>query len=240
MIALAQKLFAVLQEGTLPVMLPLVAVCVGIGLILAERGLYLFDARALACLFHPRLRREYLRAKGRLAEALDAYIEDPSEGRRADLIARCEACRTPYSRFLLEALAGSRLRDTGARDPEVRSIEIERAQYVEEAAIERGFAVLSSLTKLAPLLGLLGTVTGMIRTFGAMMLSSTSDPKALSSGISIALIATNVGLVVALPGVVGMGWLSRRARTLQEEITLASMRLRTAETAALDREGRTP
>jgi biopolymer transport protein ExbB len=58
------------------------------------------------------------------------------------------------------------------------------------------------------------------------MVAATSDPRALSSGISIALIATEVGLVVALPGVLGMSWLSRRAQVLEEEIHLASLRLR--------------
>ena len=82
------------------------------------------------------------------------------------------------------------------------------------------------LSKLAPLLGLMGTVTGMIQTFRVMMFATASDPRALSSGISIALIATEVGLAVSLPGVIGSSWLHRRAQTLLEEISLVSMRLR--------------
>jgi biopolymer transport protein ExbB len=66
----------------------------------------------------------------------------------------------------------------------------------------------------------------MIATFSAMMSNASNDPKALSAGISIALTATNVGLVVSLPGVVSMGWLSKRGQTLQSEIRIASMQLR--------------
>jgi biopolymer transport protein ExbB len=87
-------------------------------------------------------------------------------------------------------------------------------------------SLLSALARAAPLLGLMGTVVGMIATFSAMLTNATNDPKALSAGISTALTATNVGLVVSLPGVVCMSWLSRRGQVLQSEIRLASMQLR--------------
>jgi biopolymer transport protein ExbB len=64
----------------------------------------------------------------------------------------------------------------------------------------------------APLLGLLGTVTGMISTFNMISLFGTGDPKTLSGGISEALITTEFGLYVAIPAVLAHAFLSRKAK----------------------------
>jgi biopolymer transport protein ExbB len=64
----------------------------------------------------------------------------------------------------------------------------------------------------APLLGLLGTVTGMIKTFNLITIFGTGDAKSLSSGISEALITTALGLVIAIPALIAHGMLARMAR----------------------------
>jgi biopolymer transport protein ExbB len=64
----------------------------------------------------------------------------------------------------------------------------------------------------APLLGLLGTVTGMIKTFTLITIFGTGDAKSLSSGISEALVTTELGLVVAIPSLILHGLLSRMAK----------------------------
>lgn len=74
---------------------------------------------------------------------------------------------------------------------------IESAGSVEVAKLERGILILQTVAKIAPLLGLYGTVTGMIRSFGAV--SGGGDPLGLASGISEALITTAAGLTVAIP-----------------------------------------
>lgn len=65
--------------------------------------------------------------------------------------------------------------------------------------LDRFGAVILVMAAVAPLLGLLGTVTGMISTFDIITEFGTGDPKLLSSGISEALITTKLGLVVAIP-----------------------------------------
>ena len=64
----------------------------------------------------------------------------------------------------------------------------------------------------APLLGLLGTVTGMIKTFTLITIFGTGDAKSLSSGISEALVTTELGLIVAIPSLILHGLLSRMAK----------------------------
>jgi biopolymer transport protein ExbB len=76
--------------------------------------------------------------------------------------------------------------------------------------LERGVSVMAVLGAIAPLLGLLGTVTGMIRTFQVITLYGTGDPKLMSSGISEALIATKWGLCIAVPTMLIHTLLSRR------------------------------
>jgi biopolymer transport protein ExbB len=76
--------------------------------------------------------------------------------------------------------------------------------------LERFVATLSVLAAIAPLLGLLGTVTGMIETFQVITLFGTGDPKLMSGGISEALVTTEVGLIVAVPIILVHHFLERR------------------------------
>ncbi len=81
----------------------------------------------------------------------------------------------------------------------------------ELPGVQRGIAILAVLGAVAPLMGLLGTVTGMIDTFRIITLFGTSDPKLMSGGISEALVTTELGLVVAIPIMLFHTLLSRRS-----------------------------
>lgn len=76
---------------------------------------------------------------------------------------------------------------------------IEEVFASETPTIERGLNSISVMASIAPLLGLLGTVMGMIQLFEVITMHGTSDPKLLAGGISIALITTQAGLMVAIP-----------------------------------------
>lgn len=84
-------------------------------------------------------------------------------------------------------------------DEELLQLKLDEAVLAEIPALERGNNVLKLLAATAPLLGLLGTVTGMILTFQAISLFGSGDPKLMASGISQALVTTVLGLVVAIP-----------------------------------------
>lgn len=89
--------------------------------------------------------------------------------------------------------------------------------------LTRFLAVIAVLAGIAPLLGLLGTVIGMIETFDVISLFGTGNAKALAGGISVALITTQSGLLVAIPGLFLSAMLSRKAAALSrnlDEITL--------------------
>lgn len=90
------------------------------------------------------------------------------------------------------------------------------AIIVEVPPLERHLAILAVGAAVSPLLGLLGTVTGMIHTFSLIAVFGTGDPRLLSGGISEALVTTEAGLAVAIPLVLLHAFLSRRVRAITE------------------------
>lgn len=87
-------------------------------------------------------------------------------------------------------------------------------------------SVIGVLAAIAPLLGLLGTVTGMIATFDVLAVFGTGNAKAMAGGISEALITTQTGLLVAIPGLYMKGFLDRRVRNLSKKIAAAGLHLK--------------
>jgi biopolymer transport protein ExbB len=76
---------------------------------------------------------------------------------------------------------------------------IENAALFEMGRLERGLSILATVANVAPLLGFLGTVTGMINSFDALAKVGLSNPAAVAAGISEALITTAAGLMIAIP-----------------------------------------
>jgi len=91
---------------------------------------------------------------------------------------------------------------------------LQEAILGEISRLERFLSTLAVLASIAPLLGLLGTVTGMINTFQVITFHGTSDPRLMSGGISEALVTTMLGLVVAIPIMLCHSLLSRRVETI--------------------------
>jgi len=85
--------------------------------------------------------------------------------------------------------------------------------------------IIRALAAIAPLLGLLGTVLGMIQTFQVISMFGTSNARAMANGISVALITTETGLLIAIPGLFVSGALGRRARRLESQLDEFSLTL---------------
>jgi biopolymer transport protein ExbB len=89
--------------------------------------------------------------------------------------------------------------------------------------LDRYLAFVSLTAATAPLLGLLGTVTGMINTFKLITVFGTGDPKRLSSGISEALVTTEYGLIIAVPCLLMYAFLSRKSKGLLSSMEQTSV-----------------
>lgn len=94
--------------------------------------------------------------------------------------------------------------------------------------MSRFLQTITILAATAPLLGLLGTVTGIITTFDAITLFGTGNAKALAGGISKALITTQCGLLVGIPGLFMGSFLTRRSHSIEQRLTETVMALKRA------------
>jgi len=87
-----------------------------------------------------------------------------------------------------------------------------------QQSLDARLAAIAVLAAVAPLLGLLGTVLGMIETFNVISVFGTGNSRAMASGISIALITTQTGLLVAIPGMLMSNRLNRTAQRLRTNL----------------------
>ena len=116
---------------------------------------------------------------------------------------------TPLQRVLVAAVAAHR------KPRAAREAALEEALLAEEPALERGLSLLAVLAATAPLLGLLGTVSGMIGMFETIAGHGAGNLRLLSGSISEALVATQFGLIVAVPLLVGHACLARAVERRQ-------------------------
>ena len=95
-----------------------------------------------------------------------------------------------------------------------------RESLVSEAslALKRNVGVIKALIAICPLLGLLGTVTGMIAVFDVMTYSGGGNARAMAGGVSMATVPTMAGMVAALSGVYFGTWLEHKAQTETEKL----------------------
>ena len=96
--------------------------------------------------------------------------------------------------------------------------ELFSALQQDKIKLEKYNGTIAVTAAVAPLLGLLGTVSGMIETFRMMTAFGSSDPEVISGGIAKALVTTELGLVVAIPALILNAVLSRKARHYYEEL----------------------
>lgn len=99
-------------------------------------------------------------------------------------------------------------------EEELLQLKLDEAVLAEIPSLERGNGLIKLLAATSPLLGLLGTVTGMILTFQAISLFGTGDPKLMAGGISQALVTTVLGLVVAIPLLFGHSLINALSRSM--------------------------
>lgn len=146
--------------------------------------------------------------KGSLLSVLSSL----KDGKNDKAIIAAEKIPYPVGNMLIQGI-------THYADPKEL---IEEAMYESvldtQPKLEKFLPLIAISAATAPLLGLLGTVTGMINTFQLIALFGTGDAQALSSGISEALITTEFGLIVAIPALIIHALLSRRIQSIMSDM----------------------
>ena len=143
---------------------------------------------------------------------LQSILDHVNDNDTASALALAKRIRGPAGELLQTAI-----QNAGESKEMIEEILYEKMLHTKPQ-LERLLPFLSLTAATSPLLGLLGTVTGMINTFKLITVFGTGDPKRLSSGISEALVTTEYGLIIAVPCLLLFALLSRKAKGI-----LASM-----------------
>jgi len=102
--------------------------------------------------------------------------------------------------------------------PELDARILQHCAMEQRGGLRRNLSFIAVLAAVAPLLGLLGTVLGMIETFQVISLFGTGNARAMAVGISVALVTTQSGLLVAIPGLLISHLLAKKAGQLQSQL----------------------
>lgn len=140
-------------------------------------------------------------------------------GRVAEARELCKKAKSSAGRVLKTTL------EYLHKDRETLQDAISEAILRETPRIDRFGAAILVVATVAPLLGLLGTVTGMIATFDIITEFGTGNPKLLSGGISVALVTTELGLIVAIPALMGGNLLNGWGSRIKEGLDKAALRV---------------
>ena len=179
------------------VMVPLIILSLVMWLLIIERAF-----------FFRRLYRRNMTARTALSFIHQDEMPDPEQYRGAVSLLVTE---------FMDSRTGNRQLDRHLLDAAVARI---------NRRLPRFLALIGVLAAMAPLLGPLGPVTGMITTFDVLAIFGTGNAKAMAGGISQSLITTQAGLIVAIPGLYMKGFLERRADTLSQRILRVGLYLK--------------
>jgi biopolymer transport protein ExbB len=130
-------------------------------------------------------------------------IKSPGDLQLAKSI--CEKFKGPFSRIVLTSIENQDL-----PSDELRML-VEDEGRQEVRILQRGLVTLETIAAIAPLLGLLGTILGMIKVFNVIETLGVGQAKALSGGISEALITTAAGLLIGIPVLIAYNFFNHRA-----------------------------
>ncbi|MCD6423272.1 MAG: DUF3450 family protein [Elusimicrobia bacterium] len=184
-----------------PVMIFILLVAVAIIVMTVERLLF--------------FKKEYIDADVLMERVVGLW----NKGHRDDAIDLCKRTKGPVARMLFDALVKHRA------GKEIMEEAIHQRHLEEMPRLSRHLSAIAVLAGISPLLGLLGTVSGMISTFQIITYHGGGDPRLLAGGISEALITTEFGLIVAIPALLIHSYLSGRASQIASDMEKNAVKL---------------
>jgi biopolymer transport protein ExbB len=154
-----------------------------------------------------------LRWRRVVPSAVEAAVESCRTPEDVPMLRRvCEQHNSPMSRLLL--LTAEHL-----DWPKAEAVDAVQTRARQEIArLERGLVVLEIIVGIAPLLGLVGTILGMMTAFGNVGKSGQIDPAELAKGISLILRATLFGLLIAIPSLIFWSYYSKKVESIAIEM----------------------
>lgn len=148
---------------------------------------------------------------------LQRILDSLNSGNKQDALEAANSVDGPFGDLLVAGV------EHADQEKELLEEVLYERLLAAQPKLERFIAFIALTAAASPLLGLLGTVTGMIDTFKAITVFGTGDPATLSDGISVALITTEYGLIVAIPALLAQALLSRIAKGKLGEMEQAAV-----------------
>jgi biopolymer transport protein ExbB len=177
------------------------------------------------------IERAYALVKARSKIGAEQFLARITESLRNDnimeAVSTCEEAGGPLANVLKSGLlrySQSMIEERQITKEEIQEA-IQEAGLLEIPQLEKNLPIIGTIGMVAPLLGLLGTVTGMIRAFTTIALEGTGDPQQLAGGISEALLTTAAGLTIAIPCLVAYGLFDARVSSYVNEIDQVSIEM---------------
>jgi len=161
------------------------------------------------------------RRRGDLVDTLAKAREKIRQGHFKEAAWICEADQHPACYVAAEALRSHQQR------PEDSEERIQIALSEQKLLLERNVSILGTMAAVAPLIGLLGTVWGIMRAFHDMALTGSAAPAVVAAGVAEALVTTAGGLIIAVPSVLLFNHFTRRTGVLLVEAENNTRNLRT-------------
>lgn len=151
----------------------------------------------------------YFRRRGGDADAvLGQALAAVRDGRVNEAVIYCHGTSHPIGSVAAATISG--YQQAPAEVEEVMQVELSRQKLL----LERNTGLLGTMAAIAPLIGLLGTVWGIMRAFHAMSAAGAAAPSVVASGVAEALVTTAAGLVIAVPAVMVYNHFNRRLNTM--------------------------
>jgi len=133
-------------------------------------------------------------------------------GSSASALALCEDSKTPLGRMFVRGLRNA------SRDADAIEMAMEQEAANDAPMLEANLPLIKTIVNIAPLLGLLGTIAGMISAFRAASQKGLSNPTEILGGISEALISTATGITLAIVGFIAYNYFANLAKKITEDM----------------------
>lgn len=177
-------------------------------------------------------RAVYFRRLGGDADAfLEVVMKELRGGRIGEALSRCRDNTTPLGRVATETLECFLSRPSETEE----SMQVALSQ--QKLLMERNTGMLGTMAAIAPLIGLLGTVWGIMRAFHDMALTGSAAPSVVAAGVAEALVTTAGGLIIAVPSVLLFNHFNRRMTVMLTVAENHSRTLRVALASETDKPG---
>lgn len=146
----------------------------------------------------------YHSRKGNPDKALESALDKLRRGEKSEAVRICESCRHPMGPVAMEVF------DAAPENTEETEERMHIALSQQKMFLERNLGMLGTMAAVSPLVGLLGTVWGIMRAFRDMSSTGSAAPSVVAAGVAEALVTTAIGLIIAVPALMLYNHFARR------------------------------